>query len=80
MPEPSKSDLFFDLESSVWAYEEKLEYLFGIWYQENGKQNYLPLWAHNKEDEKKNLIKCQIVSINSNIFNKNWLKILYSNT
>ena len=56
LPEPSKSDLFFDLESSVWAYEEKLEYLFGIWYQENGKQNYLPLWAHNKEDEKKNLI------------------------
>ena len=57
LPKPSKCDLFFDLESSMWAYEEKLEYLFGIYYEENGKQNYLPLWAHNQEEEKKNLIK-----------------------
>ena len=57
IPKPSKSDLFFDLESSTWVHDEKLEYLFGIYYEEDGKQKYQSFWADDKEEEKENLIK-----------------------
>lgn len=58
LPKPSKSDLFFDIESSQ-DYDEKgkLEYLFGIYYEENNKTKYEILWSHNRKDEKKNLVK-----------------------
>ena len=37
LPQPSKCDLFFDLESVPdYVIENKLEYLFGIYYEENG--------------------------------------------
>jgi len=57
LPKPSEGDLFFDLESTQHAYDEKIEYLFGIYYLENNEKKYISLWAHNKAEEKKNLIK-----------------------
>ncbi len=57
LPKPSDGDLFFDLESSQYAYDTKIEYLFGIFYYENNEKKYISLWSHNKEEEKKNLIK-----------------------
>ncbi len=57
LPKPSNGDLFFDLESTTWAYDEKIEYLFGLYFIEKEKENFLPLWSHNKKEEKKNLVK-----------------------
>ena len=58
LPKPSKSDLFFDIESvQDHVVDEKLEYLFGLYYEEEGKKEYKLLWAHNKEQEKNNLIQ-----------------------
>ncbi len=58
LPEPSECDLYFDIESvEDHIYSGGLEYLLGIYYIENGKEKFKALWSHNKEDEKKNLIK-----------------------
>ena len=57
LPKPSEGDIFFDLESSQHAYDEKIEYLFGIFYIEDKKEKFVPLWAHNKNEEKKNVIE-----------------------
>jgi len=58
LPKPSKSDLYFDIESvKDHVVEGGLQYLFGIYYEENGKKKYKPFWSHNHEDEKNNLIK-----------------------
>jgi uncharacterized protein len=58
LPQPSKRDLYFDIESvQDHVVDEKLEYLFGIYYEEDGQQRYKLFWAHNKEEEKNNLIK-----------------------
>ena len=56
LPEPSESDLFFDIESvQDHIVEGGLEYLFGFYYYENGKPIFKALWAHNRKQEKKNL-------------------------
>ena len=58
LPEPSECDLYFDIESvEDHIYPGGLEYLLGIYYIENGKEKFKALWSHNKEEEKKNLIK-----------------------
>src|SRR5210317_1936149 len=58
LPEPSECDLYFDIESvEDHIYPGGLEYLLGIYYIENGKENFKALWSHNKEEEKKNLIE-----------------------
>ena len=58
LPEPTESDLFFDLEGvQDFVYQGKLEYLFGIFYEEKGEKIFKPFWAHNREEEKKSLIK-----------------------
>ena len=58
LPKPSECDLYFDIESvEDHIYPGGLEYLFGIFYIENGKENFKALWSHNKSEEKKNLIK-----------------------
>ena len=45
IPKPSNVDLFFDLESVPdYVYPGKLEYLFGLYFVENGKENYIPFW------------------------------------
>lgn len=58
LPKPSKSDLFFDIESvKDHVVSGGLQYLFGIYYEESGKKKYKAFWSHNHEEEKNNLIK-----------------------
>ena len=58
LPKTSECDLYFDIESvEDHIYPGGLEYLFGIFYIENGKENFKALWSHNKSEEKNNLIK-----------------------
>ena len=58
LPEPAPGDLFFDLEGvQDYVYSGRLEYLFGIFYEENEKKVFKSFWAHNREEEKQSLIK-----------------------
>jgi predicted RecB family nuclease len=58
LPKPSVCDLYFDIESvKDHVVEGGLQYLFGIYYQEDGKKKYKKFWSHNHEEEKNNLIK-----------------------
>ena len=55
---PSKCDLYFDMESvEDHVIDGGLEYLFGVFFIENGKKNFIPFWSHNKKEEKKSLIE-----------------------
>jgi len=54
MPEPSEGDLFFDMEGDP-LYPEGLEYLFGVYYLENGEWRFTAFWAHDHDAEKKAL-------------------------
>ena len=64
LPQPSKHDLFFDIEGldKILNAEEAansksgLEYLFGIYYFENDEGIYVPFWAHNQKEEKEKFI------------------------
>jgi len=57
LPKPSECDLFFDLEGvQDYVFPGKLEYLFGIYYEENGEKIFKPFWSHNKKEEKQSLI------------------------
>ena len=58
LPEPTKNDLFFDIESvQDWVYPGKLEYLFGLYFEENEKKVFKAFWAHDKNEEKQSVIK-----------------------
>ena len=58
LPKPSENDLFFDIESvKDYVVDDGLEYLFGIFYEENSTKIFKTLWAHSKKEEKNNLIK-----------------------
>ena len=48
LPEPSKLDIYLDLEGDPMVEPGGLEYLFG-WYCEG---QYYPIWAKNEEEEK----------------------------
>ena len=39
-----------------YVFPGKLEYLFGIYYEENGEKIFKPFWAHNKKEEKQSVI------------------------
>ena len=48
---PNVGDLFFDMEGD--PYEEKgLEYLFGVYYFEDGKPKFRSFWAHSRSEER----------------------------
>ena len=56
LPKPSECDLFFDIESvQDHVFSGKLEYLFGVFYEENGKKIFKPFWAHNRNEEKQSV-------------------------
>ncbi len=58
LPEPTSNDLFFDLEGvQDYVYQGKLEYLFGLYYEEKNEFFFKPFWAHNREEEKQSLIQ-----------------------
>jgi uncharacterized protein len=52
MPCPAEGDLFFDMEGDPLE-EEGLEYLFGLYFIDNGKARYKSFWAHSRREEKK---------------------------
>ncbi|STX28422.1 putative RNA helicase [Legionella beliardensis] len=52
LPQPNEGDLFFDMEGDP-LYPQGLEYLFGVYFQENKQWHFKAFWAHNHPDEKK---------------------------
>ena len=63
MPSPDPGDVFFDFEGDpLWAASggtmDGLEYLFGVVdLTANGAPRYLPLWAHDRHEEREALIR-----------------------
>ncbi len=55
LPEPSPGDVFFDFEGDQYWGEEGLEYLFGTVVLEAGVPAYRPLWATDREGERRAL-------------------------
>jgi predicted RecB family nuclease len=51
LPEPAFGDLFFDMEGDP-LHPDGLEYLFGIYFEEDGKPVYRAFWAHDRAEEK----------------------------
>ena len=51
LPRPDSGDLFFDMEGDPMA-EGGLEYLFGLYFFEEGKAVFKPLWAHSRQQER----------------------------
>ena len=48
LPEPDSGDVYFDLEGHpFWTASAGLFFLFGLWYQVNGKWIYEARWAHD---------------------------------
>src|SRR5947208_460082 len=54
LPEPSRGDVFLDLEGDPFAGEQGLQYLFGfaVW-NADGELSYEKQWALNRDEEKK---------------------------
>jgi uncharacterized protein len=54
LPEPSKGDIFLDLEGDPFSGENGLEYLFGYLFREgNGAHTYRHSWGISRADEKR---------------------------
>lgn len=54
LPEPSKGDVFFDIEGDPYVGEHGMEYLFGFSYTDSeDSPQYKSFWAFTREDEKK---------------------------
>lgn len=51
LPPPDEGDLFFDMEGDPLE-EGGLEYLFGLYYHEDGRGVFKPFWAHSRAEEK----------------------------
>ncbi len=51
LPVPDDGDLFFDMEGDP-LYPNGLEYLFGVYYSNDGEKLFKPFWAHDHEEEK----------------------------
>ena len=52
LPQPDTGDLFFDMEGNPLE-EGGLEYLFGLYFFQDGKPEFKALWGHNRSEEKK---------------------------
>lgn len=51
MPRPDLGDMFFDMEG--YPYEDKgLEYLFGVYFFDDGEPQFRAFWAHSRSEEK----------------------------
>jgi uncharacterized protein len=51
LPLPHFGDLFFDMEGNPLE-EGGLEYLFGLYYFQDGKPEFKAFWGHNRAEEK----------------------------
>ena len=52
LPEPSPTDLFFDMEGDPFIEDGGLEYLFGITEVVDGIPRFTPFWGHDRAGEK----------------------------
>lgn len=52
LPAPDEGDMYFDMEGDPLE-EGGLEYLFGLYYFDNGQPLFKPFWAHSRAEEKK---------------------------
>ena len=55
LPAPNPGDLFFDMEGDPME-AGGLEYLFGVYFFEQGKPVFKCFWAHNREEERQAFI------------------------
>jgi uncharacterized protein len=51
LPRPDAGDLFFDMEGNPLE-EGGLEYLFGLYFFQDGKPEFKPFWGHTRAGEK----------------------------
>lgn len=51
LPRPDAGDLFFDMEGNPYE-EGGLEYLFGVYYFEDGQPKFRAFWAHSRTEER----------------------------
>lgn len=51
MPRPDEGDMFFDMEGDPLE-DGGLEYLFGVYVRDGGREAFHPFWAHNRREEK----------------------------
>lgn len=52
LPRPHVGDLFFDMEGDPLE-EGGLEYLFGLYFFQDGKPEFKAFWAHSRTEEKR---------------------------
>lgn len=52
LPRPHAGDLFFDMEGDPLE-EGGLEYLFGLYFFQDGKSEFKAFWAHSRAEEKR---------------------------
>lgn len=52
LPRPSPHDLFFDMEGDPYE-ENGLEYLFGLYFFDEGKPQFRAFWAHSRAEERR---------------------------
>lgn len=58
LPEPSRGDLYFDIEGDHFYEDGGLEYLFGISYiNDDGDLDYKSFWAKNRVEEKQMFVE-----------------------
>ncbi len=55
LPEPSRNDLFFDIEGDPYAFDDGLDYLFGVLIPgergTDGSPRFLPIWSRDERGE-----------------------------
>lgn len=51
LPRPSEGDMFFDMEGNPFE-EGGLEYLFGVYFFDDGRPVFRCFWAHSRAEEK----------------------------
>ena len=51
MPKSAEGDLFFDMEGDP-LHDGGLEYLFGVFWMEDGQQRFRGIWGHDRESER----------------------------
>lgn len=58
LPERNLGDIFYDIEGHAYRGSKGLEYLHGLaWIDPDGSTHYIPIWAHNTEEERDALIR-----------------------
>lgn len=51
LPQPDEGDVYFDMEGDPLE-EGGLEYLFGLWFREDGNWTFKAFWAHDRTQER----------------------------